>query len=796
MHTKFPEILRKTGSTNERLKEVLTSVAPDAQEGPMPDEDSPLMKDVRNRKRLEDSIASKTHEGMSRSLRNAAPYSAADMAYDTDTITRDRYPLSLYAKGKITVDRCREMLGPTTSSTYQKYTRRTEGQAGDKVHLPAFVEAPVNLVKSFVNRRWAPQKVKFENLFPYLRYEPRTTGPVAELKADAVSQIMEIMADNFGYRHSDSQAVLGGLLYSHSIDFVARAWTCDMGYDIEDVVEEIMEGKDTSESFKLKSRVVREGVEFASPHPSRVYSDTNYPLSMINFDHGPQYIGFWDVKRYSDVYHDPDFFNVDNIGTGDRLWDLFGSYPEYFSTYMSTIREPVRTTVDPSLDNDRKSTVGFYSIEKEDESILVTEHYERIIPLEYGIGDYPHPIWVHFTIASDDRIVFAEFLPSRPACYLGINEHDGRERTASFAMDLLPFQDHATNIATHSLRLLALEIFKVIEINADRLYSPNGKQDEAAKALEEIRGFLKSDDFFKNPCVLTIESSLEKLKELAGGAALGDLIKIHEVKVTGSIAAGITAMGQLISLAERLTAMSPAEQGQPAPREISAREVTAIEGTTSSVYNSISDAIDNFRSAKKRILHDSWLAYGQPEFEVAVAARYPENVITDAGFEIVQGEGEIVDPNGARRHTIKGRKTNLQFPMVYSSRDGSERASNPEMAATLAQLTQFIFQEPTGSVLQAMGKPRLFELMNTVVRLSDAGFDLNLKLEPGEDPSFGQSSEEMLTEAVQRIAQTIQQMQQQDQRIDQELGLIKEAIGSVGQVAENAQLANESEKKD
>lgn len=788
MNTRFKDILKATGTTNERLREVLTAQPPDDLIDSESEEYKAKEKDYRNRHRLEKSISSRICEGISLSLRHHSRYSAVDLANDTDIITGERYPLTLLAKGKISVEKCVDMLGDVSPTSVQKYVK-FDGNNKGIMSLPDFTDAPINIVKGFTDRRWAPQKTKFENLYPHLKYEPRKTGSVAELKADATSQVMEIMADNFGYRHFDSQLILNGLLYANTVAFVTRGWTRELEY-----VAENEPTKDDPDGVRLVSRISREGVDFALPHASRVCCDPAYHVSALNHDNGPNWIFYWDVRRFRDITHNPEYFNKDNIATDSDLWPMFRSYPEYFNQYLDTITPPETRAEDPALANDRKSGVGFYATEREDESIFLTEYFEKIVPLDYGIGNYAYPIWTRFVVAGDSRVVFAEFLPSRPGYVLSINEHDGRDKSVSFAMSLLPYQDHASNIVTHTLKLLAIELFKIIEIDVDRLFTGDGREDEKETFLKEVRAIFTSESFFRNPGPKVIESALGRLRELTGGDA-GSLLRIHELRVSGSIAAGLNALNQLLGLAERLLSMSPHEQGQPAEREISAREVTAIDRTTIAVNNAISDAVDEARAAKKRILHESFLACAADTFEVPVASRYPDDVVKAAGFEIVpdqepmrDGEGGQPQRRDATRRTVRGNKSALDGPLSYTSRDGSERASNPQMAQALAQLIQFIFNEPSGSVLQALGKPRLFEMINTLYRMMDVGFDLNLQLEPGEDETFGQSSQDALTEVIGRITEQLKMHEDvianNSSQLEQVIGVIS---GNAPQAAQGGQ---------
>jgi hypothetical protein len=283
--------------------------------------------------------------------------------------------------------------------------------------------------------------------------------------------------------------------------------------------------------------------------------------------------------------------------------------------------------LDPARENDRKATVGFYSGSPRDTSVFVTNHYEKIVPKDYNIGEYPFPVWTRFVVASNNTVMYAEFLPSRPSAVLSINEYDGRLVNVSMAMDVLQFQQHMTNLVNHLMSLLQVESFKAIGINVDAL-----KQEQ----VDSIREKLEAADWSSKPLVFeySLQKKLEALGE-AGVPAIKDIISLSEARVGPSISAVFESMIKLLTLVERLISMSPAENGQPAPREISATEVSEIANTTSSVYSAISDDIDEFREAKKIILYESLVSCSTQNVRCPVKERYTAKTIKAAGLDFV-----------------------------------------------------------------------------------------------------------------------------------------------------------------
>ena len=73
----------------------------------------------------------------------------------------------------------------------------------------------------------------------------------------------------------------------------------------------------------------------------------------------------------------------------------------------------------------------------------------------------------------------------------------------------------------------------------------------------------------------------------------------------------------------------------------------------------------------------------------------------------------------------------LLHDYVFSSRDGAERQSNTQVAQTLTQLLGQLLGVP--ELVQAIGKERIFEMVNEIFRNSGTGFDLKIEIEDGEE---------------------------------------------------------------
>jgi hypothetical protein len=755
-----PRALKKLGSTDERLRQILTAVHPGemdkdkAHTDKEKEEHERRCKDHASRVKLEKFFQDKLDQHVRVSLKDYRHYSVIDLAWDSDPINSQTLPLIQFAQGHINLEVCvkdLETLGMT------EYIKRDEQKKAVGVNISGFFAFNVNLLRSIINRRLAAQSNKYTNLWPYYKYEARGSSNQAKLRADATSQRMDVMADQMGWRQHDIQWYRDAMLYGWSVDFSRCGWeqhkTAKVKVDRDDLPDEDVE---------VETVIEREGVVFFNPHPTRVFWDDAYPLSTINSDTGCQHVGFWDIRRWSEIGGNPHYFNREAVQWNSGFWiDLQNT--GYDRAYHCTINAPTSAAArnDPAAPNDAKSQMGLYSATTDDSSALVAQFYRKVIPKEIGWGDYPNPVWVRFTVAGDKgTIVYAETMPSTPGAYLGINQNDGRRKSLSLAHEILPFQDQMTNLATQMLSLAKMEMLKIYDIDSSQL---------TPEQIAYIKAHLEGGSWGSKP--LFIVSDHSKLAEL--GLKDSKRVNVTENTVDNSMATTLRAMAELVNMAERLLSMSPAEQGQPAPREISATEVNEISNTTQSVYSFISDAIDEGRAAKKRICFESLIALGEKSQVMPVQHRYTKKTVEDAGFKVVSEDKDELEDGSAARVTIMGNKSKLVTDLIFTSRDGAERSANSAAANVLTQLAGSIVAMP--GVMQAMGKERFYNLINEIFRLSGSGFDLNLEMQEGESNDFEDPKFEQLM-------QIVQQLGQQTAANTDELAKIDQVISQLAQV--------------
>ena len=735
-------ILSEYGTTDDRLREFFSSKLPTPKqlEKMTPKEIRIKERDVKMRDKFQKMISGWLQEHIVFSLANHSKYAAVDLAWDAMPINHQVYPLIQYAQGRMDLGRVSKAMQDVPNG--DKYLRKEGGEVVG-IDLPKFTEVQINLLRSVITRRLAPQAVKYNGLYPFFKYEPRDQTQVGKLRADMVSQRMDIMADQFDYRHFQTQVIRDMFLYAKCVAFPRSYWERQIQLERETLAMEF----DDKGKIKTKAKVVREGIAWEHPHPSRVFYDNNYPLTTLNTDTGCEYVGFWDVCRWGDISDNAAYFNRRNVSYTSGMCDWFSTYWAYFNQYFTTIVPPSFPQASGNnvvATNDRKNQVGLFTGQMESVSTIFTHLWVKMRPVNWGLGTYPHLVWVHLKVAGDATVVYAKICPSSPAAVFSYNENDGRLVNISLAHELMTFQDQLTNLFSQLLEIAKQDLFSVAVLNTD-VFPDN---EEGKKVRDEFKNLLRNKERYASTQLLEI--SFSKLQQL--GIKPSEVFTVVRSHPNTALTNVFEAITTVIKMANTIMVLSDQEQGQQQSHEMSAHESVAIERTTNSVYDFISLAIDEGRSAMKRICFESLISCGTDDVELTVENRYPKSIIQKAGFN-------ATNPDDAQGYTgysrVTGNKMYLVHDYIFTSRDGGNRAGGPQGAQVLVQLLQAIGAlqpEMQNAVLSAMGKTKVFELMNTIFRMTDAGVDLKLELKAGESDDLTLSQDAQFMQAVQKLA--------------------------------------------
>lgn len=710
------KILKMFGTTEERIQEVMTAHERKLPATATEEEKAAMKKDIENRKRIESLLSSRIEESLLQSLNSSHLIAAVDLAWDSATITKKTIPLVMYAQGRIDTESCIRSLGDLKCA--DQYVKN--GENGRKyIDLPKFFDVNINLVRSVITRRVAAQSARYTNLWPYFKYDTRGTSEVDRLRGDLLSQRIDIQADQYGYRDHGVQWIRDMLIYPKCIVFPACKWDREVEYfQVDDTLAEEFQVGDSKKKLNIQARVKREGVPMITPHASRVFWDRAFPAESINTDTGCTWFGFWDIVRYGSILDEPSYYNRDQISYGQKTVDLFSAYGNYFSQYYDVINPPpMPEGVYDS--NSAKTPFEFYTAEKRDSSTFMTHIYVKLKPNQWGFGDYPFDIWIHFTVADSRTVIHSEIMPDTPGFVFSHNSSSQRKNNLSMAHDLMTFQDQLTNLFSQLLECVKRDLFSMTLLNIDVFPADN---PEAKKTLDEFRMAVKSGHFQSAMSIL--EVSFVKMREL--GIDLDNVFKVIRQPPNTQITEIINAINQTIMMTERVMAMSPQEQAQLSPRETSATEVQVVAGTTENVYQFISDSYDAGRAAMKRYLYNATMSLATEEIRLPVVDRYRKETIEAAGFDAQFDESDPSKPVLG----VVGLKKNLAAEYLFTTRDGAERSSNIQAAQTLTQMLGVLMQPP---ILSKITNSDFCNLVNTIVRQSGAGVDVTIKPSPGTD---------------------------------------------------------------
>lgn len=721
------KVLKKFGCDDERLRAIFTS--PYSGNAPKDDATDEAKKayekqenDYKIRRKFEEEIRSNMLEGISTNARNSRPCQAVDIAWDSAPISRETVPLLLWAMGKINAPRLWDVLstelGESTAATF--YSKVPTKEEMLKPTAPRICDVKVDIVRSYITRRLASMDALWANQWPLFRYEPRGTEAVAMLRADALTQRVDIMSDAYNYRHLGTQCRRDMLLYGQSMVFPRTAWDRQISWRFK--------ATNTGEpSDEVESYITREGLDFVNPHPNRVAYDMSAPLANINTDTGPKWIFYWDITRYRNLCDDPKYFNLSQIWVSENWVQLMSQYPEFFNYYFDPciLSWPDINGSDPSLGNDRPSRIGIYASQWKDKGVLVLPYFKKINPKVEGIGDYDADVWIKLLVAGDCTIIGAEWLPSIPCAYGAINWNDNKVANQSMGMALLTYQDQASNIWSHAIQQLRVSFMMLILLDTDSLDTNTVIQME-----EEA----KNGKWWLDPHIL--KYSATKLSNL-NIQDPAKAFQIVQAQVQGTMENAFKAMGQLLNTCDRLMILSPNELGQPNPREVAAREVQEIANSVQAISAFNNEGPREQVAAMKEMIYESLIVCADETVKVPIEGRYTLETIKKAGFtvpDLKESEQDIqVVPVKTR---IMGSLRNLRYDYYFDSRDGAERPQNAKGAQVVQQLLASLLQIP--GIPQAMGKKTIYDMVNTIIRMSGAPINDQLQMAEGEGDSIEQ----------------------------------------------------------
>jgi hypothetical protein len=674
--------------------------------------------------RLIDLHSNRIDDGVRRALARSRAAYAIERAYDAPqqqisyTLVRDlidRNASAAEVESMATNWGLKSMLAPWINAdgvpldvNGNKMTDKNAGRPGYKLNIPTFFNVFLPMVMAYTKIRWA-KLFGDRDQHPLLKYEPLMSTSKGVALCRVITSRISRMSQEMGYREDIKQSILGMLLQSFSVQFPMES------YYIEN---QVIGGKE---------KVVKEGVRWHRPHATKIFYDPAHPLHTINSDTGCEYIGYWSLQRWGEVQDNKNFWNKEGVSINSPGWRGDNLMSVYQEMYPCRMKFP---SFGSSNTNDREEQAFRYSSSADrDAAIDVTVLFQKLIPADWGLGGYKHPIWMRFVYGGDRTVLYAEPMAYVPANVFLYDYDENRNTNSSLALELLPFQDQLSQLISQYLLTVRKNLISVVAVNNDVVDKDffnrmsNGAEN-ALRGIEFMRYSRKATARQQDD----IRTAFEPLAMPKGST----------VEILGAIN---TILGTL----ERVLGFSSQEVGGQASHQQSATETSIIAANTTVRMGFTASGVDAGIHAFKRAVYQAFVAYGSDEVIAQVADMYPagRKALEDAGFKIEEGESKTLG--------VSGPKGALMVDAFSSERDGSNRINEP-MAAQM--MLTFVDRLMVPQFLQVIGVDAMMEMLKEVA----SGFGIPVdfiarmkaaKAEAGKNPE----EQEQLVNAMRGIAQ-------------------------------------------
>lgn len=643
-----------------------------------------------------------------------------------------------------------------------------------KVNIPAFSRIFVPLCRAYVSIRRA-KTMNDRKLVPYMKFEPAISNEETRMRCEVITSRVEQMANDYGFWKVEDDTFWNTLHYGKAFRFPVEEWHVE-----EQLVEKESDyigetdpapapdnddGKgDEKIDDKYKRVRMKEGLRYHIPHPTRTFYDMAWPTYTFNTDTGATYAGYWRVMRYGEISTKKAFFNLDVIKVG-RSNEFFSNNTAFFdNVYPCRMQFPTMANDGVNEnDSEKKVSDALYITTDHDKSLVLTELFQKLVPSEWGLGDYDFPVWFRFVVANNDVVIYCAPLPYTPMLFDDYDGISGQAINPSMTLEIMPFQDQFANLLSQYLLSVKQNLANMTLVDEDVINEEDiSRLQKFSQSIWSALNFVRfsSRRFFKSqqqPNALFPQ-------------------KFPQVD-TNSIA---IAMRTILEILERVLVMSAQELGQSASHEQTREEVRNIASNTSTRAQFTASTLDRSRQAWKKQVYEGLMAYGCEEGYAQVPAdpKITQELLSKLGFT-----WEAYDTD-KKRLTVSWTKDALRTAIPYgafaANRDGDDRISDIEIARSLSAFMQQLAAIP--GIPEALGPNQFIALANIIGRSAGLPRDFRL-VNNGPDTTPQQQAQEIMT-AVQQMLQQTEMKINQDvmaalEPLAQDVRAIEQAIGMV-----------------
>lgn len=655
------------------------------------------------RKQLQQLICDRVKEGIEAGLRDHKIYWAIDLAYDAPfnqlapTIVKDI--LSRHRDTNDILDALKRWNVDMDDIIYN--TVLPDGKKAEVLNVPAFFQVIIPLVKAYVTIRRA-KLFNDRNNYPFFKYEPAKNTTLNKLIGEIVTDIVDRMTTQYGYRTLFKQILLQMLQYGTCLQFPMEEWHQD---------QQFMEREG-----KVVEGNAKEGLRYWLPHPSRSFIDHNHRPSTFNTDTGCEFGGYWKVNRFSEVADNPHYWNKDNISYGSRDW--LTDYKRYFSEVSpcSLVWPTVAggATTGAGKD-DRENTVATYSTNDRDKAIFTVELFMKLVPKDWGMGTYPYKTWMRFVVGGADTVMWNAPLPYSPIIYWGYDPDESRRRNSSLSLEILPFQDHFSNFMSQFIFSVKQNLSRFVWYDTAQVGSDVVQQVEN----------LGKRRYASVPFVPYNSRQARMAGTDPEKAFTNVTFPLHNVQEI------MQAMTTTLSILERVMVLSSQEIGQQASHEQTAEEQKNISANTLTRVNFTGSGVDDGQDAWKNQLFRACRANLDDDVSAQVSLNVPgaKEALEKLGFEVKDTDGEATPKDVLAKVEVLGKMSNLELASFISTREGQDRTTSMSAANAMAQVLAPILGNE--HLFYAIGEEQVVELINQMATLAGMPRDFKLMVKEG-----------------------------------------------------------------
>ncbi len=705
--------------------------------------------------KLLDLMKSRVADGRTNNLKNYRTYAAIDEAFDAPFNQPSAALVDKVLNGNLSE---KEMLVQMASYGISEATLFTDVTMEvnkkkitvKQLNEQTFYKVLVPLVKSILTIRSA-KLFNDRNQTPLFKYEPVVNTEENRMICEIITNLVSKVSHLMGFTAVMRETIMNALLYSTALVFPAEAW-----------YHESDERKDAGGKVNEFSK--KEGIRYHIPHPTRCGMDQQYRASTINTDTGVTYAYWWRIDRYGEIESNEKYYNKHIIPYGTNWFDTAVSGSYFKDIYPCKLNQPdYAFSGRDSVQRDLAS--ANYKTNEYDTALFVTDFFMKLIPKQWGLGEWKHQVWFRFVIASDDTIIFAEPYPYCPLLYLGCDVIEGRARNSSLAMDIVPFQVHIGNILSQTILGAKQNLAKVVYYDTEIVDTDD---------INKIKAQSKDSSG-----ILFVPFSSKKARTVQVGMQNVFMPLQFPLQNTAELTSTIST---IINIMERLLGMSSSEVGAAGVHVQTAEEIRVISNNTTTRVEFTGSYVDEFIDAWKRQIYIAMSEYMDEEFVSEVAATSKEAIkrLSDLGFNLGTEpfDGKV---------QVRGKKKSLTVMEGFvASRDGANRINQPQIAQVMMQTIQAVAASPMLS--QVVGAEQIIMGLNMAAQLAGAPRDWRLRPDVAQQQLV--QVQQMLQNMGQQIAQTaVQESMKATKPLAQEVVKQGKAVEKITQANAAAQQA-------